>query len=76
MVFQIYWNSMIPGTSVNKYDLVCSRSECGSLVLKKGVAKWVERASVQASMRCTSSMLLSIVLTSVISLNPRVYTKI
>jgi len=36
-----------PGTSVNKYDLVCSRAECGSLVLKKGIAKWVERASVQ-----------------------------
>lgn len=42
-----------PGTSVNKYDLVCSRDGCGSLVLKKGVAKWVERASVQASKRCS-----------------------
>jgi GNAT superfamily N-acetyltransferase len=38
-----------PGISVNKYNLVCSRAECGSLVLKKGAAKWVERASVQAS---------------------------
>jgi len=39
-------------TSVNKYNLVCPRSECGSLVLKKDVAKWVERASVQASKSC------------------------
>ncbi|KAF8954808.1 hypothetical protein BDZ97DRAFT_367269 [Flammula alnicola] len=35
------------GTSVNKFDLLCPRADCGSLILKKGVGKWVERASVQ-----------------------------
>lgn len=39
----------VPDTFVNKYDIVCSRAECGSLVLKKSAAKWVERPSVQAS---------------------------
>jgi GNAT superfamily N-acetyltransferase len=55
-----------PGTSGNKYNLVCSRAECGSLVLKKGVAKWVERGSVQASncsthcyVRCAHLMFLA-----------------
>jgi hypothetical protein len=62
-----------PGVSVNKYNLVCSRAECGSLVLKKGVAKWVERASLQVSKRCNQN---SIVLICVLSLNLRVYTKI
>lgn len=37
-----------PGISVNKYELVCWRAECGSLILRKSVAKWVERASVKA----------------------------
>jgi len=36
-----------PGISVNKFDLLCSRANCGSVILKKGVARWVERASVQ-----------------------------
>jgi len=36
-----------PGISVNKFDLLCSRPDCGSIILKKGVARWVERASVQ-----------------------------
>jgi len=36
-----------PGSSVNKFDLVCSEAECGSFMLKKRVAKWVERSSVQ-----------------------------
>ena len=35
------------GISVNKFDLLCSRADCGSIILKKGVARWVERASVQ-----------------------------
>lgn len=37
-----------PGNPVNRYDLLCPRSQCGSLILKKGVGKWVERESVQA----------------------------
>ncbi|PFH51637.1 hypothetical protein AMATHDRAFT_142224 [Amanita thiersii Skay4041] len=36
-----------PGRSVNKYDLLCPRSECGSIILKSGVGAWVERESVQ-----------------------------
>ncbi|KDR70260.1 hypothetical protein GALMADRAFT_255154 [Galerina marginata CBS 339.88] len=35
------------GVSVNKYDLLCPRTSCGSIILKKGVGKWVERTSVQ-----------------------------
>ncbi|KAF9004608.1 acyl-CoA N-acyltransferase [Cyathus striatus] len=35
------------GGSENKFDLLCPRDGCGSLILKAGVAKWVERASVQ-----------------------------
>lgn len=31
----------------NKYDLLCPRGECGSVILKAKVAKWVERANVQ-----------------------------
>lgn len=37
------------GSSSNKYDLLCPRQECGSVILKTGRAKWVERASVQVS---------------------------
>ncbi|KAF9479525.1 acyl-CoA N-acyltransferase [Pholiota conissans] len=33
--------------STNKYDLLCPRGDCGSVILKQGVGKWVERASVQ-----------------------------
>lgn len=33
--------------SVNKFDLLCPRSGCGSIILKAGVGKWVERGSVQ-----------------------------
>lgn len=36
-----------PGVSVNKFDLLCPRLDCGSVILKKGAGKWVERASVQ-----------------------------
>jgi len=35
------------GLSVNKFDLLCPRSGCGSIILKSGIASWVERASVQ-----------------------------
>ena len=35
------------GTSTNKYDLLCPRAKCGSLILRAGVGKWVERASIQ-----------------------------
>ncbi|KJA18247.1 hypothetical protein HYPSUDRAFT_145216 [Hypholoma sublateritium FD-334 SS-4] len=35
------------GTSRNKHDLLCPRAKCGSLILRAGVGKWVERASVQ-----------------------------
>ncbi len=31
----------------NKYDLLCPRSGCGSIILKNGVASLVERESVQ-----------------------------
>jgi ribosomal protein S18 acetylase RimI-like enzyme len=31
----------------NKFDLVCPRSECGSVILKQGVAQLVDRLSVQ-----------------------------
>ena len=65
----------LPGTLVNKYNLVCSRSECGSLVLKKGVANWVERTSVQVSKRCRQYY-FPMCLLHTISLNPRGYTKI
>jgi len=37
------------GNILNKFDLLCPREECGSTILKASVAKWVERASVQAS---------------------------
>lgn len=40
-------NGKRPGVSVNKYDLLCPRGDCGSIILKKGVGEWVERASVQ-----------------------------
>ena len=37
------------GNLSNKFDLLCPREECGSIILKKGVAKWVERASMQVN---------------------------
>jgi hypothetical protein len=44
------------GNILNKFDLLCPREECGSVILKANVAKWVERASVQVggffSYRC------------------------
>ncbi|KAF5354037.1 hypothetical protein D9756_007183 [Leucocoprinus leucothites] len=36
-----------PGTPVNKFDLLCPREGCGSVILKEGVGRWVERASEQ-----------------------------
>ena len=38
----------ITGNISNKFDLLCPREECGSIILKAGVAQWVERASIQA----------------------------
>ncbi|TRM55982.1 acyl-CoA N-acyltransferase [Schizophyllum amplum] len=35
------------GAMVNKYDLLCPRAGCGSVILKKASASWTERASVQ-----------------------------
>lgn len=35
------------GESVNKFDLLCPRPGCGSVILKSGVAQWVEKASEQ-----------------------------
>lgn len=35
------------GAAANKHDLLCPRPGCGSVILKAGVARWVERASVQ-----------------------------
>ncbi|KAF8213779.1 Mss4-like protein [Mycena galopus ATCC 62051] len=32
---------------VNKYDLLCPRPECGSIILRTGVGKLVEKPSVQ-----------------------------
>jgi len=37
------------GTLVNKLDIVCPRTGCGSVILKRGVGEWVERESVQVS---------------------------
>jgi guanine nucleotide exchange factor len=45
------------GPPSNKFDLLCPRSKCGSIILKAGVANWVERSSVQVILRilvCTS----------------------
>ncbi|KAF8154696.1 acyl-CoA N-acyltransferase [Crassisporium funariophilum] len=35
------------GVSHNKFDLLCPRAGCGSIILKNGVGEWVERSSVQ-----------------------------
>ncbi|KAI9063677.1 acyl-CoA N-acyltransferase [Trametes sanguinea] len=35
------------GSLTNKYDLLCPRPGCGSIILKSDVATWVERESVQ-----------------------------
>ncbi|KAF5373595.1 hypothetical protein D9758_000777 [Tetrapyrgos nigripes] len=35
------------GESTNKYDLLCPRGGCGSVILKQGVGKLIERESVK-----------------------------
>ncbi|KAJ8594731.1 Mss4-like protein [Rhizopogon salebrosus TDB-379] len=35
------------GVSTNKFDLLCPRSGCGSIILKAGVGRWVESVSVE-----------------------------
>ncbi|KAI0674264.1 acyl-CoA N-acyltransferase [Trametes maxima] len=35
------------GSPENAHDLLCPRPGCGSVILKSGVARWVERAGVQ-----------------------------
>ena len=35
------------GILVNKFDLLCPKANCGSVILKSGVAKWVEHSSIQ-----------------------------
>lgn len=37
------------GVLVNKLDLLCPKVNCGSVILKNGVAKWVERPSIQVN---------------------------
>ncbi|KZV98077.1 Mss4-like protein [Exidia glandulosa HHB12029] len=35
----------LPGDLVNKYDLLCPRAGCGSVILKNGVGVWVRMTS-------------------------------
>ena len=35
------------GVLINKFDLLCPKADCGSVILKNGVAKWVEHCSIQ-----------------------------
>jgi hypothetical protein len=44
--------------SVNKFDLLCPRVGCGSIILRAGVGKCVERDSVQVG-ACTWSMMIN-----------------
>lgn len=37
------------GVLVNKFDLLCPKVNCGSVILKNGVGTWVERSSIQVS---------------------------
>lgn len=41
------------GTALNKFNLICPREGCGSIILTSGVAKWVERPGVQVSVLLT-----------------------
>lgn len=43
------------GSLMNKFDLLCPREGCGSIILKEGVGKWVERASEQVRLTWTDS---------------------
>jgi guanine nucleotide exchange factor len=38
------------GVLVNKFDLLCPKANCGSLILKSGVGMWAERSSIQVSL--------------------------
>ncbi|RUS13005.1 Mss4-like protein, partial [Endogone sp. FLAS-F59071] len=38
------------GSNMNAFDVVCPREGCRSIVLKKGVAKWVERDSLMLAL--------------------------
>jgi hypothetical protein len=38
-----------PDASMNKFDLLCPRNGCGSVILKSGVAKLVDAPSVQVT---------------------------
>ena len=38
------------GVLINKFDLLCPKANCGSVILKSGVAKWVEQSSIQVNM--------------------------
>jgi len=48
-----------PGNSVNKFDLLCPRSQCGSIILKKGVGRWVERSGVQVRLVITNGRIIT-----------------
>jgi hypothetical protein len=36
-----------PGELTHKFDLLCPRNGCGSVILKAGIGRWVERGSVE-----------------------------
>lgn len=38
------------GVLVNKFDLLCPKANCGSVILKNGVGVWVEGSSIQVSL--------------------------
>ena len=44
----------VAGGLVNKFDLICPREGCGSIILKEGVGKLVERASEQVRIAWTN----------------------
>jgi len=44
----------VAGDMVNKFDLLCPREGCGSIILKEGVGKLVERASEQVRISWTN----------------------
>jgi GNAT superfamily N-acetyltransferase len=52
---ELIQSSAATGISTNKFDLLCPRGDCGSIILKKGVGKWVERASVQVNIILASN---------------------
>lgn len=45
-------DSATDGAPLNKFDLLCPRAGCGSIILKAGTAKWVERESEQVRFLC------------------------